>query len=151
MTKYRLPAGFTPATTAPNTEDRLEVVLVPYKGDTHYQIATARFEKGRREGARWRTVGGDDVRDYGHQVLGWRKQRDEMKVQVAEPEAGDKDAYRRAIELLAEETIERAHGGEMDVRPKNVAFVSEMFGVSSATVTDDYEARSEELLAARRR
>ena len=151
MTKYRLPDGFTPASVAPNGSLlRVDVVFEPGSGDSHYELGTCRYEHDRREGARWRTTGGDSLTDYDKRVLGWRRQRDDMKVQVAEPSPADKEGYGRAIDLLAKESNERALGGEMDTRPKNVAFVSEMFGVSVATVTEDYEARSKELFASRR-
>jgi hypothetical protein len=151
MTKYRLPDGFTAATTAPNTEDNLEVLFVPYPGDTHFHVSTARFEKGRREGAQWRTIGGDDVHDYGYEVLAWRKQRDEMKVVAAEPKTTDKGAYRRAIDILAMDSIERAMAGERDDRPEGVEKFALLFDVSPATVTEDYKARSTQILAERRR
>jgi len=151
MTKYRLPDGFTAATTAPNTEDNLEVLFVPYLSDTHFHVSTARFEKGRREGVQWRTVGGDSVGDYGYEVLAWRRQREEMKIQIAEPAPLDQDAYRRAIDILAKESNERAMDGERDERPQGVGMVAKLFGVSADTVQDDYRARSKELFAERRR
>lgn len=151
MTKYRLPDGFTPASTTPNGSlPRVDVVFEPGNYDTHYELGTCRYEHDRREGARWRTANGDSITDYGKRVLGWRRQRDDMKIRIEEPSPADEEGYRRAIDLLAKESNERALGGEMDTRPKNVSFVSEMFGVAVATVTEDYEARSKELFASRR-
>jgi hypothetical protein len=151
MTKYRLPAGYKPAASTPNHATPVEVIFVPGSGDTHFQTGTCYHEASRREGARWRVMGGDSVTDYGLEVLAWREQGDELKIVAAEPAPKDEDGYRRAIDLLAKEHMERQLDGERDERPQGVGMIAKLFDVHADVVQEDYRARSKQMFTERRR
>lgn len=151
MTKFRLPDGYTPVANPPRNHDPVDVIFVPGQSETHFQTGTCNYEAERREGGRWRMLGGNSVTDYGLQVLAWRKKGDELKVVAAEPAPEDADGYRRAVDLLAKAHMERQLDGERDERPQGVGLVAELFGVDANVVQEDYRARSRQMFAERRR
>lgn len=139
MTDFQTPKGFTRADAGtPPRDQRVEVVFTPHEGDTHFELGTARFSPSPARADKWVTTGGDDVRDFGRTVFAWRPQQDAMKVQSITVAAGDAGLYAKAIRGLAEESMDRALGGEMDDRPKNVAYVAKLFGISEEKVVQDY-------------
>lgn len=151
MTKFRLPDGYTPVANPPRSMKDVDVIFVPGSRDTHFQTGTSHYDAERREGSRWRMLGGDSVTDYGLQVLAWRDKGDDLKIVAAEPAPEDADGYRRAVDILAKAHMERQLDGERDERPQGVGLVAELFGVDASVVQEDYRARSKQMFAERRR
>lgn len=156
MTKtvVQLPAGFTPATTAPSGSyyDRLEVVFKPSDAQSHFENGVACYDAERREGARWRTTDGNAMSDYGVEVIGWRRQTDEMRiVRVAAPAVGADNTttpeYEEAIKILAQEYFDAGMDGRQDARPSGVGLTAKLFGVSAEQVQEDYRRVSKEIAA----
>lgn len=156
MTKtvVQLPAGFTPATTAPKGSyyDRYEVVFKPNDAQSHFENGVACYDAERREGSRWRTTDGDAMSDYGVEIIGWRRQTDEMRiVRVAAPveaPAAPNPAYDDAIRLLAQEHFDAEMDGRQDARPSGVGLTAKLFGISTDQVQEDYRRVSKEISAA---
>jgi hypothetical protein len=139
MTDFQTPKGFTRADAGTPPRDKcVEVVFTPDASDSHFELGTARFCPSPARADKWVTKSGDDVRDHGRTVFAWRPQQDAMKVQSITVAAGDAGLYAKAIRGLAEESMDRALGGEMDDRPKNVAYVAKLFGISEEKVVEDY-------------
>lgn len=159
MTKtiIQLPAGFTPVATAPTGSyyNRYEVVFAPSGSQTHFENGVACYDAERREGSRWRTTDGDAMSDYGVDVVGWRRQTDEMLiVRVAAPAPapetgtpGNPD-YDKAIALLAQENFDAEMDGRQDARPSGVGLTAKLFGVTADKVQEDYRRVSKEIGAA---
>lgn len=156
MTKtvVQLPAGFTPAATAPKGSyyDRYEVVFKPSDAQSHFENGVACYDAERREGSRWRTTDGDAMSDYGVEIIGWRRQTDEMRiVRLAAPveaAAAPNPAYDDAIKLLAKEHFDAGMDGRQDARPSGVGLTAKLFGVSADQVQEDYRRVSKEISAA---
>jgi hypothetical protein len=152
MADVCIPRDFTPAASmsVPDHEN-LDVIFVPGPKDTHFQLGTAYYERDRHHDARWRFIGGDGVCDFGLKVLAWRRQRADMIiVRMDGGQPDDKDGYERAIAILAREHVELRMGGERDDRPKGVALISKLFGISAEQIQADYVRIAAEQMASGR-
>lgn len=139
MTDFQAPKGFTRAdSNTPPRDVRVEVVYLPSKGDSHFELGTAKFSPSPAAADKWVTVEGDNVRDSGRTVFAWRAEQDAMKVQSITVDEADLAIYAKAIQGLAKESMDRALGGERDDRPTNVDYVAKLFEVSPEKVTADY-------------